>query len=298
MTLDETYNQLIGRSRIVRFETTEFANTAERIGSLFEDMLSFVYQAVKSRPDGFPAAQILPWPAENPVSANWISLPTEPRWESVSDYPDMFNNLGGVSSPWGYNASTQKFCFPYCPEGHSLIKKGASYVLSQQYGDFNSISKHEHPISESETQWWEVEPSSGGSGLFALIKKKTQANGGNTSEAGINNGNLSPCIAFNYILKLYNDNTTQYEAYQSLPIITIPETTDIPIPAGMQIKDINIFVVSGNPTVNIPVLATGDMNGNSIYPITANLNFTTAGNIQVQISGSGTVKVQIIKFNI
>ena len=83
-------------------------------------------------------------------------------------------------------------------------------------------------------------------------------------------------------------------------ILSVTEASarvDIPIPANTYIRDINVFKVSGNPIINIPGINTGDMTGEDIYPCSANLHLTNAGNLQVNVSG-GVVKIQIIKYNI
>jgi hypothetical protein len=71
------------------------------------------------------------------------------------------------------------------------------------------------------------------------------------------------------------------------------------IPAGTRIKDINIAVLSGNPTVNIPGLPqAADLVDDTFYPITANKLYPTSDNLKVEMSGdAGSIKVQIIIFN-
>jgi hypothetical protein len=71
----------------------------------------------------------------------------------------------------------------------------------------------------------------------------------------------------------------------------------IPIPADIWISSIKILVIGGDPTINIPAISSGDMNGEAFYPNIANLYFQTAGNLQVNVSG-GDVKIQVIKHNI
>jgi hypothetical protein len=87
--------------------------------------------------------------------------------------------------------------------------------------------------------------------------------------------------------------------YILLSTSIISVTTDIPIPAGTRIKDINIAVLSGNPTVNIPGLPqAADLVDDTFYPITANKLYPTSDNLKVEMSGdAGSIKVQIIIFN-
>lgn len=85
--------------------------------------------------------------------------------------------------------------------------------------------------------------------------------------------------------------------YSTLSVTYLTVDADIPIPANTWIKEINVFVTSGNPTVNIPAINSGDMTDQQLYSNTANLQFTESGSLHIAIS-NGTVKIQIIKYNI
>lgn len=109
---------------------------------------------------------------------------------------------------------------------------------------------------------------------------------------------------FGHLILTFDDGTTQDagSVCASNPTFILSTTEAnanvlIPIPASTWIRDINIFVVSGNPTISIPAIFSGDMNGQELYPNSANLHFSDAGNLEVNVSG-GTVKIQIIKYNI
>ena len=109
---------------------------------------------------------------------------------------------------------------------------------------------------------------------------------------------------FGHLILTFDDGTTQdagsvYGSNPTFILSTTEASTNIliPIPASTWIRDVNVFVVSGNPTINIPAISSGDMNGQELYPNSANLHFSDDGNLEVNISG-GTVKIQIIKYNI
>ena len=109
---------------------------------------------------------------------------------------------------------------------------------------------------------------------------------------------------FGHLILTFDDGTTQdagsVRASNPTFILSTTEASAnilIPIPASTWIRDINIFVMSGNPTINIPAISSGDMNGQDLYPNSANLHLSDAGNLEVNISG-GTVKIQVIKYNI
>ena len=107
-----------------------------------------------------------------------------------------------------------------------------------------------------------------------------------------------------HLILTFDDGTTQDAG--SLPTsgeTSILSTTNasanvlIPIPADIWISSIKILVLGGSPTINIPAISSGDMNGESFYPNIANLYFQYAGNLQVNVSG-GDIKIQVIKHNI
>ena len=109
---------------------------------------------------------------------------------------------------------------------------------------------------------------------------------------------------FGHLILTFDDGATQDagSVCASNPTFILSTTEAsanvlIPVSTETWIKDIIVFVVSGNPTINIPAINSGDMNGQDLYPNSANLHFSDAGNLEVNISG-GTVKIQIIKYNI
>lgn len=147
----------------------------------------------------------------------------------------------------------------------------------------------------------------------------------NTVGGGLAHNNMPPYAPACWIIKLKNtggsftahvngdgdliltfdDGTTQNAgsvcSANPTYILSVTEASSsvfIPIPAETWVRDINVFVTAGTPTVNIPAIASGDMTGQELYPNSAGLHFSSAGNLQVNISGTGTVKIQIIKYNI
>lgn len=109
---------------------------------------------------------------------------------------------------------------------------------------------------------------------------------------------------FGHLILTFDDGTTQDagSVCASNPTFILSTTEAsanvlIPIPAETWIKDIIVFVISGSPTINIPAIGSGDMSGQPIYRSAADLLFVGADNLQANVSG-GTVKIQVIKYNI
>lgn len=109
---------------------------------------------------------------------------------------------------------------------------------------------------------------------------------------------------FGHLILTFDDGTTQDagSVCASNPTFILSETEAssnvlIPVPAGTWVRDINVLVLSGTPTINIPAINSGDMFGQKFYPNNVPLEFDSAGNLEVDVSG-GTVKIQIIKYNI
>lgn len=109
---------------------------------------------------------------------------------------------------------------------------------------------------------------------------------------------------FGHLILTFDDGTTQDAgsvcASNPTFILSTTEASTsvlIPVSAGTWISDINVLVLSGTPTINIPVINSGDMSGQKFYPNNVPIEFENAGNLEVNISG-GTVKIQVIKYNI
>lgn len=83
-----------------------------------------------------------------------------------------------------------------------------------------------------------------------------------------------------------------------LSTTTLTSSAGIPIPAGTWLREVNVFITSGNPVIDIPAIGQNGMTGEDMYPCVANLKFTNAGTLTVNITGAGTIKVQIVKFNV
>ena len=109
---------------------------------------------------------------------------------------------------------------------------------------------------------------------------------------------------FGHLILTFDDGTTQDagSVCASNPTFILSETEAssnvlIPVSAGTWIRDINVLVLNGTPTINIPAINSGDMSGQKFYPNNVPLEFESAGNLEVNVSG-GTVKIQVIKYNI
>ena len=109
---------------------------------------------------------------------------------------------------------------------------------------------------------------------------------------------------FGHLILTFDDGTTQNAgsvcASNPTSILSTTEASSnalIPVSAETWIRDINVLVLSGAPTINIPAINSGDMSGQKFYPNNVPIEFESAGNLEVNISG-GTVKIQIIKYNI
>lgn len=86
-------------------------------------------------------------------------------------------------------------------------------------------------------------------------------------------------------------------AYQNAVVAILSESGVVELPAGLYIADLNIIVTSGNPTISIQELPDfGAISGQTIYRNSA--NFESTGSLHFDMSGTGTIKVQIVKFNV
>lgn len=274
------------------------------------------------------AGSSMPWfGAMATVPQDWAIISTVQVWYSKIDYSSLYIALGSESNPWGLTSTT--FSIPYFPEGTSVIKSGTTFPFASKGGeqkhtlDVTEIPVHDHQLDETRTLG--MEEASGAylmSGAFAatnLTDIKTHIAGG-----GLGHNNMSPYVAAYWIIKLKNtggsftatineaghliltfDDGSIQDAgsfsipnpFYALPLVESAINVEIPIESDCFIKEINIFVVSGTPTVNIPMLSTGDMTGYDIYPNVANIKMYSGSTIPIQVSG-GTVKIQTIKYNV
>ena len=257
---------------------------------------------------------------------NWWCLATIPadyelitesqKWFSKADYASLYNALGGETNVFGVTAT--EFSIPYYPEGTSIVQVGSSFGLGVKGGaKTHLLTKDELPavncvgVANQTT----VTP-----GEIGAIKKSKVGDGNVTGNSFDTNGlgsepntlnifpfpNLgsgtpinimNPYIGAYSIIKVRTTAIVPIDNPTYILSTTTSGNVQIPIPAGTFIKDIDVFVVSGTPTINIPSINSGDMTGQDLYPSTANLRFTSDGLLDVNVSG-GTVKIQVIKYNI
>ena len=258
---------------------------------------------------------------------NWWCLETIPdtharvtdvqQWFSKVDYASLYTALGGEANVFGVTAT--EFSIPYYPEGTSIVQVGDNFPLAETGGNklhtltiqelpphsFKTViaGNNNEPTLRSDPNASIVDirdDRSDGNSDYALDGKVGVPTLGktNTIGGGIAHNNMPPYIGAYTIIKVRTtaivpiDNPTYI-----LSTTTASSNVQIPIPAGTFIKDIDVFVVSGTPTINIPSINSGDMTGQDLYPSTANLRFTADGLLDVNVLG-GTVKIQVIKYNI
>ena len=234
---------------------------------------------------------------ESTIPANWAKIPSVQTWYSKSDYNRLYVALGGESNPWGVT-STQ-FSLPYFSDGSFLNKAGAGYPLAGTGGEKeHTLAKQELPAIQLKVQ----HSQSGGSGEGAIGGSNPQYTGNIMTEAlgsGQPHNNMPPYVSAFLIIKLIDadpgevmDADLPYRVYSTTDLSTSGE---ILVGNGIFIKDINIFVLTGTPSVEVVELGTSQMSGQDVYPITA--NYKSTGSIHINMTGAGSIRVKIIKFN-
>ena len=272
-----------------------------------------IFDTVGSAPVGMQ----IPWWNIDTIPTGYELITESQQWFSKVDYASLYTALGGEANVFGVTAT--EFSIPYYPEGTSIVQIGSNFGLGVKGGaKTHLLTKEELPavncvgVANQTT----VTP-----GEIGAIKKSKVGDGNVTGNSFDTNGlgsepntlnifpfpNLgsgtpinimNPYIGGYSIIKVRTtaivpiDNPTYI-----LSTTTASSNVQIPIPAGTFIKDIDVFVVSGTPTINIPSINSGDMSGQDLYPSTANLRFASDGLLDVNVSG-GTVKIQVIKYNI
>ena len=278
------------------------------------------------------AGSVMPWfGTETTIPQDWAKINTTQTWYSKVEYAQLYQALGGENNPFGLTSTT--FSTPYFPAGTSIIQSGGAFVRGTNggvetvtlTGKQSGVQAHDHPITD-------IESDNSGSSKNALKVENTDNI--NTSvvktakctelpalEAHTNMPPYSPAIwiiklkntggsftasvdEFGHLILTFDDGTTQDAGLvcASNPTFILSTTEAsanvlIPVSAGTWVKDIIVFVVSGNPTVSIPAIGSGDMSGQPMYRNAADLFFPVTDNLEVNVSG-GTVKIQIIKYNI
>jgi len=277
------------------------------------------------------AGSVMPWfGTDATIPQDWAKINTTQTWYSKVDFAQLYQALGGENNPFGLTSTT--FSIPYFPAGTSVVQSGGAFVCGTNGGEQEvtltklqipptisnvpGITGGDNSDNNNQTKFAGGDKPTGQGTAFGI---QVSSDGG-----GGSHNNMPPYSPAMWIIKLKNtggsfivsingeghliltfdDGTTQDAGM--LPTsgaVSVLSTTEasanvsIPIPANTWIKEINVFVLSDNPTVNIPAISSGDMNGQELYPNVANLRFINAGNLDVNVSGA-SVKIQIVKYNI
>ena len=160
-----------------------------------------------------PAGATMDWHGPSTtIPAGW-SL-RDGRSLSITDYNDLFLNLGGYQSPYGVNVGAGTFQIPNVPEGYTEIQCGATtgYALG------NILGERAHALSANENgQHKHSGISLGGSNSDngdpgnLVVTSPGEYNGVNAisgsvtdySGLGAPHNNMPPSICVNKIIKLY-----------------------------------------------------------------------------------------------
>ena len=278
------------------------------------------------------AGSVMPWfGTEASIPQDWAKIRDVQVWWDKVIYAQLYQALGSENNPFGLTPTT--FSTPWFPAGTSIVQSGSTFIRGVNGGvetitltaNQSGLRSHKHRIAK-------IESDNSGASVNALKVENTD----NINPAVVETENVaaldaleshnnmppySPAMwiiklkntggsftasvnGFGHLMLTFDDGTTQDagSVCASNPTFILSTTEAnanilIPIPASTWIRDINVFVISGNPTINIPAISSGDMNGQELYPNLANLHFSDAGNLEVNVSG-GTVKIQVIKYNI
>ena len=277
------------------------------------------------------AGSIMPWfGTDASIPQDWAKINTAQTWYSKTEYAQLYQALGGENNPFGLTSTT--FSIPYFPAGTSIVQSGDVFVRGTNGGEQEvTLTKAQIPSTNSNVPGITGGDNSDNNNT-ARLAGGDKPNGQGTEfnivvasdGGGGSHNNMSPYSPAMWIIKLKNtggsftahvdgdgnlmltfdDGTTQNAgsvcSANPTYILSVTETSSdvaIPIPAGTWIRDINVFATAGSPIINIPAISSGDMTGQELYPNSAGLHFSSAGNLEVNVSG-GTVKIQIIKYNI
>lgn len=277
------------------------------------------------------AGSTMPWfGTESTIPQDWARIISTQKWYSKEDYNSLYLALGGESNIFGLTST--HFSIPYFPEGTSVIQLGENFPRGTNGGSKEVVLDNtqvpatvtkvpgimggDNSDNNNTTHFAGGDKPNGQGDAFTI---DVQNNGG-----GLAHNNMPPYAPAYWIIKLRNtggsfvasineqghliltfdDGSIQdvgkwvdINPVFGLPLIISSSNIEIPITNDIWIKEINIFVLSGNPTVNVPSINSGDMTGQDFYPSVANLKLTSGSNLQINISG-GEVKIQIIKYNI
>lgn len=252
---------------------------------------------------------------ESTIPAGWAKIAETQTWFLKAEYPDLYAALGGESSPWGLTPTS--FSIPWAPGGASFVKEGVGFPAFSKGGEkehtltINELPVHNFYIANDDgdgdpdvtaSNTAVRSASWGGNSTYRMKGSSKTANVGKSSSVGggATHNNMPPYVSTFWIIKLANSTNSAIIdselSYKNVSITEMSAGGSIVVPAGLFIKDVNVVVINGSPTIEIPELSTGQMSGQDIYPISA--NYKSTGNLTINISGTGTIKVQIVKFNI
>lgn len=277
------------------------------------------------------AGSVMPWfGTEATIPQDWAKINTTQTWYSKTEYAQLYQALGGENNPFGLTTTT--FSIPWFPAGTSIVQSGGSFIRGTNGGEQEvTLTKAQIPSTKSQVPGITGGDNSdnnnqtrfaggdkpNGQGTNFLIDVNSDGGGG----AHDNMPPYSPAMwivklkntggsftasvnEFGHLILTFDDGTTQDagSVCASNPTFILSETEAssnvlIPVPANTWIRDINVLVLAGTPTINIPSINSGDMLGQKFYPNNVPIEFDSAGNLEVNVSG-GTVKIQIIKYNI
>ena len=277
------------------------------------------------------AGSVMPWfGTEASIPQDWAKINNVQTWWDKVIYAQLYQALGSENNPFGLTSTT--FSTPWFPAGTSIIQSGGSFVRGTNGGEQEvTLTKAQTPSTKSQVPGITGGDNSdnnnqtrfaggdkpNGQGTNFLIDINSDGGGGSHNnmppyspamwiiKLKNTGGSFTATVnEFGHLILTFDDGTTQDagSVCASNPTFILSTTEAsanalIPVSAGTWVKDIIVFVVSGNPTINIPSISSGDMNGQELYPNSANLHFSEAGNLEVNVSG-GTVKIQVIKYNI
>ena len=277
------------------------------------------------------AGSVMPWfGTEASIPQDWAKINTTQTWYSKTENAQLYQALGGENNPFGLTSTT--FSIPWFPAGTSIVQSGGIFVRGSNGGEQEvTLTKAQTPSTKSQVPGITGGDNSdnnnqtrfaggdkpNGQGTNFLIDVYSDGGGGSHNnmppyspamwiiKLKNTGGSFTASVnEFGHLILAFDDGTTQDAgsvcASNPTFILSATEASSnvlIPIDADTWVKDIIVFVTGGTPTINIPAIGSGDMSGQPMYRNAADLFYPVTDNLQVNVSG-GTVKIQIIKYNI